>query len=63
MPPRKVRQKSFADCRYPSQSTQSADLDCGYATGTIPWFYNQVLPMGEPAIMGVTRAVYFSVNK
>ena len=52
-----------ADCSYATQSTESTYLDCGYVAGTIPWFYNQVLPIGEPAIMSVTRAVYFTVNK
>jgi hypothetical protein len=33
------------------------------AQGTIPWFYNQVLPLGEPAVMSVTRSVYFTINK
>eukprot|EP01052_Picozoa_sp_SAG31_P040320 SAG31_NODE_5810_length_2316_cov_1.689671_2_plen_62_part_00 len=32
------------------------------AQGTIPWFYNQVLPLGEPAVMGAVSTIY-GVNK
>ena len=28
------------------------------AQGTIPWFYNEVLPMGEPAVMGIAEKFY-----
>ena len=31
-------------------------------TGTIPWFYNQVLPIAEPAVMSVTKKAYFAFN-
>lgn len=28
------------------------------AQGTIPWFYNEVLPMGEPAVIGAAASIY-----
>jgi hypothetical protein len=32
------------------------------AHGTIPWFYNQLLPMGEPRVMSGVKSVYFATQ-
>lgn len=33
------------------------------AQGTLPWFYNEILPLGEGAALSIMRSVYFSVTK
>ena len=32
------------------------------AQGTMPWFYNHVLPKGEPAVMSTAKSVYCAVQ-
>ena len=29
------------------------------AQGTIPWFYNQILPIGERPVLSIAKSVYF----